>query len=130
MKNLISTVLLFCFMSNVALADCDFSKGITPGPNDTFIYSGECHRKVGTLVQDNAAKDKTIGELTQVITLKDLAITTADKRTQLWMDTSFKMEDRLNEVDSIYKKNEWLYFALGVVVTSAAVYGASRLVRP
>lgn len=129
MKKLISTVLLFCFMSNVSFADCDFSKGITPGPNDTFIYSGECHRKVGSLLQDNAAKDKTIGELNQVITLKDLAIQKADQRTQLWMDTSFKMEDRLNEVDSIYKKNEWLYFALGIVVTGAAVYGAGQLVR-
>lgn len=129
MKKLITAILLFCTLSNVALADCDFSKGITPGPNDTFIYSGECHRKVGTLVQDNASKDKAIADLNQVITLKDLALTKADARTQLWMDTSFKMEDRLNEVDSIYKKNEWLYFALGIVVTGAAVYGAGQLVR-
>lgn len=128
MKKLITAILLFCTLSNVALADCDFSTGITPGPNNTFIYTGECHRKVGQLVQDNAAKDKTIGELNQVITLKDLAITKADERTQLWMNTSFKMEDRLNEVDSIYKKNEWLYFTLGIVVTGAAVYGASKLI--
>lgn len=129
MKKAISTLLLFCFMSNVALADCDFSKGITPGPNHTFIYTEECHLKVGKLVQDNQTKDLQIGDLTKAIQLKDLALVKADERTQLWMDTSDKLQNRMTTVDSLAKKNEWIYFGLGVLATVGAGYVASQMYR-
>ncbi len=131
MKKLISYALLFCTLSNAALAadpSCDWSK-IKKNNDNTYTYSQELNLCVGQLVQDDIAKDKIIADQKQIITLKDLAIKESDARTQLWMDTSFKMEDRLNAVDSVYKKNEWLFFGLGVIVTGAAVYGASKVVH-
>lgn len=129
MKKVISLLLLFCFISNAALADCDFSTGITPGPNHTFIYTEACHLQVGKLVQDNKTKDAQLADLTKAITLKDLALTKSDERTQLWMDTSDKLQNRLTTVDSLAKKNEWIYFGLGVLATVGAGYVASQMYR-
>lgn len=129
MKKLITGILLFCTLSNVARADCDWSQ-IKKNNDNTYTYSQELNICVGNLVRDDAAKDISIADLNKVISQQNIALSKADARTQLWMDTSFKLEDKLNAVDSIYKKNEWLYFALGVVVTSAAVYGASKLAHP
>jgi len=128
MKKVIASVLIFSCLSSAAYADCDFSKGITPGPNHTFIYSEECHQKVGQLIQDNATKDKQIADYVQAINLKDLAITKADSRTQLWMDTSDKLTDRLTKVDELQKKNDWLYFGLGVLSTVAVGFMTARLI--
>lgn len=129
MKKLVSFILMLCFLSNVAFADCDFTTGITPLGDGTFKYSGECHRKVGQIVQDNKIKDAQITDLTQALTLKDLAITKADARAQMWMDTTLKLESNLSKIDDLRSKNEVIYFALGVVFTGAAVWGASQLVR-
>lgn len=129
MKKIVSSLLLFCLLSNAALADCDFSKGITPGPNHTFIYTEECHQAVGKLVQDNAALTLQVGDLTKAISLKDLALTKADERTQLWMNTSDKLIDRVDKIDETVKHNEWLYFGLGVLTTFAAGYIVSRTIR-
>jgi hypothetical protein len=129
MKKAISALLLFCLTSNAAMAECDFSTGITPGPNHTFIYTEECHLKVGHLVQDNKTKDAQIADLNQAITLKDLALTKSDDRTRLWMDTSDKLQNRLTTVDELAKKNEWIYFGLGVLATVGAGYVASQIYR-
>lgn len=107
-RTIISILLSLSMLSNVAMAECDFSKGITPGPDKTFIYTEECHQKVGIM-------KKQIEDYKQVITLKDLAIQKADERTQLWMDTSFKLEDRIEKIDKLQKGNDWLYFTLGAL---------------
>lgn len=125
MKKFISILLLTCFLSNTALAECDFSKGITPGPNKTFIYTEECHLKVGTMVQDIQTKDQQIDDLNKAITLKDLAITKSDERVNLWMDTSLKLEDRVNKIDSLQSQNQWLMFGLGALT----VIGAGLIVK-
>lgn len=129
MKKLISFMIMLCFMSNLAFAECDFKTGITPLGDGSFKYSGECHRKVGDLVQDNKTKETQIADLFKAIELKDLAIQKSDQRAQLWMDTSYKLEDRLNKIDSISSKNSILYFGLGMVFTGLAVWGAGQLVR-
>ena len=129
MKKLVSSLVLFCLLSNAALADCDFSKGVTPGPNNTFVYSQECHETVGKLVRNNKALTLQIGDLTQAISLKDLALSKADERTQLWMTTSDQLVDRVNKIDATEKHNEWLYFGLGVLTTFAAGYIAAQAVR-
>jgi len=129
MKKLISIFLLFCIFANMAFADCDFKTGITPLGDGTFKYSGECHRRVGDLMQDNKIKESQISDLSKAIELKDLAISKADQRTQLWMDTSYKLEDRLNKIDDLRSKNNWMYFGLGALTILGAGYLASQLVR-
>jgi len=127
MKKLISSLLLTSMFSPMAFGTCDFSKGITPGPNNTYIYSLECHLAVGQLVQDNKTKDLQLIDLGKALTLKTEALDDSDKRVQLWQTTSVKMEDSLQSYDNLRSRNQWLFFALGVLVTSAAVYGAGSL---
>jgi hypothetical protein len=129
MKKLAKMIVILALIPNLAFADCDFAKGITPGPNNTFVYSQECHLKVGQLVQDNKTKDAQIADLNKAIQLKDLALLKADERTQLWMDTSDKLINRVNTIDETYKKNEWFYFGLGVLTTFAAGYAIARGVK-
>lgn len=121
MRNIVSLIAVFLF-SQVALAECDFSKGITPGPNKTYTYSEECHLKVGQLVQSNETKDRQIADLSKAIELKDLAITKADARADLWMGTSDKLMDRVNKIDELQSKNNMLYYGLGILTVIAAAY--------
>lgn len=127
MKHLVSLFLLFSFVSNVALADCDFKTGIIPLSDGSYKYSADCHLRVGQLVQDNAVKDHQISDLTKAVTLKDLALQKSDDRANLWMNTSGQLEDRLTKVDSLEKKNSVLYVSLGVLGTVLAVWAAGQL---
>ena len=127
MKIVAVSLLLLSFISQSALGDCDWSKGITPGPNNTYVYSEACHLEVGKLVQAVKTKDAQIADLTKAISLKDLAIDYSDKRIQLWQDTNFKLEDRLSKIDSLERTNSWLYFGLGAITVLGAGFMASRL---
>ena len=129
MKKIISSILLLCFISNVAYGDCDFGKDIIPGPNHTWIYTDECHLQVGKMRNNNKALTLQVGDLTNAIQLKDLALTKSDARTTLWMNTSDQLTDRLNKIQEVEKHNEWLYFGLGVLTTFAAGYIAAQAIR-
>src|SRR5271166_2089575 len=104
MNKLIAFILLF---SLNAQASCDWKTGITPGPNNTFVYSQQCHEAVGQLVQANK-------DLTAAIQLKDLAIKYDEDRITLWSKTAGDEQDRLVKMDSIQHHNDILFFALGV----------------
>ena len=119
-------VTILGLFSNIALADCDWSR-IVQNPNDTFTYSKELHICVGTLKRDLDIANTQLDSYKKAIELKDLAITKADERSTLWRDTSFKLEDRVNSIDSLTKKNEVMYFVAGVLFTSLAVWGAGHL---
>lgn len=127
MKKLISALLAVFMFANVALADCDFSTGITPNTDGSYTYTKACHIAVGTMKRDLDTANTKIASYEKVIQLKDLSLTKSDERADLWMNTSFKMQDRLNSVDELKSKNQWLAFGLGIVFTSLAVYGAGQL---
>lgn len=130
MKKIISILVIISLLfPTMAFADCDFSTGITKGSNDTYVYTKECHVRVGQMVQDVKDKDTKVNDLLQAITLKDLAITAADKRAQLWNDTSIKLEERIQKVDSLTSSNGVLYFSLGVLTTIATAWAIARVTR-
>ena len=126
MKKLICCILLLVYSVN-AFADCDFSKGITAGPNNTHIFTEECYLKVGQLVQDAKVKDQQIADFTKAVQLKDLAIQNSDARVALWQKGADDNLDRLNKLEADRSHSEWLYFALGVGTTFLAGYTASKL---
>lgn len=130
MKFFISLLLLVSFISQAALADCDFSKGIIKLPDGGYRYSPDCHLKVGSLVQDNATKDRQIGDLTQALQLKDLAIAKSDSRTQLWVDTNDKLQDRISKIDQLQSSNNFLYFGLGILAAVGVGFATARLIHP
>jgi hypothetical protein len=132
MKKLVACLLLLVSSAN-AFADCDWSKGVTQGQTTdgkkVFMYSEACHLAVGKLVQDNKTKDLQIADLNQAITLKDLALKASDDRVMLWSKTAGDEMDRLNKISEDQKRNDWLYFALGVGTTFLAAYSASKLIH-
>lgn len=122
----LSFLLALCMASNNVFADCDWSK-VVDNPNGTHTYSDALHICVGQLVQDNATKTQQVDDLTKAISLKDLAITKADDRATLWMDTSLKLEDNIQKMNSLKGTNEWIYFGLGVLTVFAAGMATSQL---
>lgn len=128
MKKVISFIILICTLSNVALADCDWSQA-TKNADGTYNYPKALHICVGQLVQDNATKTKQIADLTKAIQLKDLAIKYSDDRATLWNNTAANLEDRLQKVDALERKNDWLFFGLGALTVIGAGFMAGRLMR-
>lgn len=129
MKKLIAILLTVLLFSTQAFAECDFKTGITPNDNGTYTYTKECHVKVGEMKQDLEIAQEQNVKLTKALDLKDLAITKADQRADLWMNTTYKLEDRINTIDNMRQTNQWVAFGLGVVTMFAASYAASQLVR-
>jgi hypothetical protein len=119
MKKFIITLMLL--LSVTAQATCNWKTGITPGPNKTFIYSQECHEAVGQLVQANK-------DLTAAIQLKDLAIQTSDSRVILWQKSANDEFDKLNQIESEQKHNDWLFFGGGVLATVLTGFMTARLI--
>jgi hypothetical protein len=128
MKNIISIAISLTLFSGVSFADCQFND-LKHNADGTVTYSAADHVCVGNLVQDNATKAKQVDDLNKAITLKDLALTKSDQRVQMWQDTTFKLEDNMQKVDSLQKTSQWVWFGLGVLTTGLAVEGAAQLGR-
>ena len=116
-----------CF-STSAFADCDFSK-LIHNQDGSVVYSADCHLKVGQMKADLDSANLQIQDYKKAIELKDLAISKSQERADLWMGETFKLQDRMSTIESYKSKNEVLYFGLGVVFTSLAVFGAGQLAR-
>lgn len=123
---LVSLLLACSLFSNVAFANCDWTK-IQKNDNGTYTYSRELNICVGEMKQDLEIANQKLDKLTKAIELKDLTISKADQRADLWMQTSFKLEDRIQTIDSMRSTNNWMYFGLGVVTMFAAAYAAGQI---
>lgn len=128
MKLILTLISIISFVSNIALADCDFKTGISPIV-DGFKYSQQCHQQVGIMVQELQIKDKQLEDLNKAIDLKNTALKASDDRTQLWMDASFKLEARTEAIENLRKSNDWIYFGLGALTILGAGFMAASLVR-
>lgn len=126
MKKILLTILAMTILSNTALAECDFSTGITQSGSN-YIYTKECHIKVGEMKRDNDIFTEQNEKLTKALTLKDLTINTADQRADMWKTATLKLEDRMVTIDQMEKKNQLLMFGLGVLTAIGAGYAAAKL---
>lgn len=129
LKKILISLILIALLSNTCFAGCDYSQIKPSQDGQTFIYTKELHLCVGNLVQDSKVKDQQVQDYQKAITLKDLAIKASDDRANLWSSTSQSLEDRLQKVDSLQSKNEWLYFSLGVASTFLAGFMAAKLIH-
>jgi hypothetical protein len=105
-------LLIFLLFSNSVMAECDWSTIKRVG--NEFIYSAECHDKVGKTLIIVDKQTEEINLLRKGIELKDLALQDADRRVILWKDEAYKQYEFVKEVD---RKNQWYnagWFALGM----------------
>jgi hypothetical protein len=112
--------------SQLAFADCDFSLGITQSGTG-FLYTPECHRKVGGLVQELDLRKQQVDLLNKSIDFKDLAIAKSDERNEKLRDSLYKVQDRVDTMEKLQESNKVLYFIGGVLFTGLAVWGAGQL---
>lgn len=126
MKKTICLILSFAMFSNIALANCKWADG-TKKVEGGYLYTDACHGRVGILVKDLDDREVEVKALRKTIELKDLTIQKADERTELWRNTTFKVEDRLNNLESAANTNKWVYFGLGVLSVFAAGYAAKQV---
>lgn len=125
MKQFLIVLIAICLSVN-SFATCDFSTGITK-TEQGYLYTKECHIKVGETVRDLGIAEGQNKKLIEALSLKDFALSKANERADLWMNTSYKLEARIETMDGLYERNKWLYFGIGVLATSAAVYAAGQL---
>lgn len=126
MKKLISFLAAISLFSNVCFADCKFND-LVHNPDGTVTYSKADHLCVGQMVQDSAVKAKQVDDLNKAVQLKDLTITTADQRADNWMNTSLKLEENVQKMNSLQRDEFWISFGLGVLATFAAGMAAASL---
>lgn len=122
-KCILAMVLL---VNQTVLADCN-PKEIKETDKGTFEYTLDCHVDYGKLRQNEDARKKQVDHLKKSIELKDLALDYSNKRIEIWQQATYKMEDRLLKIEKNNEKIKWLYFGLGVLVMSGAVWGAGQL---
>ena len=122
-------ILLMVFSSVRGYAACDFSTDIKENSNGTYPYSRDCHIEVGKAVKSVSLLGEKIELLEKKIELKDLQISKYDERTQLWMDTSFKLNDKLMTYEATKKNDFWISFGLGVLTVIAAGYAVNQVAK-
>lgn len=126
MKQIIGLIMTFLLIPRLSMADCTFSD-LVHNSDGTVTYSKADHICVGQLAQDNATKTQQIQDYVKAITLKDMALSDADKRTQLWIDTSLKLESNIQSIDSYKNTSNWIYFGLGVLTVVGAGFALSSI---
>lgn len=129
MKNLIALLLLFVMSTNLAMAECDFATGIVRQDDNHFVYTRECHLRVGQMTYDLVSAYSQINDYKKAIELKDLALTKSEQRADMWMNTSFTLQDRMKTIEDYKSKNETLYFVGGILLTGLSVWAAGQLVH-
>lgn len=125
MKHILTSILIFTLATSSFA--CEFSKDIQKNEDGSYTYTKDCHKEVGDIKKKLELRVLQVNTLEEVIEKKDVAIIKGHERIQLWMDTSFKLEDRVNTIERMKERNKWLYFGLGIVVTGFAVWGAGQL---
>jgi hypothetical protein len=118
---------LFASAANASIVNCDWQT--IQKVNGNYLYSPKQHICVGRLVFNQIKDNQQIDELTKSnYDLKD-ALKKADAATELWKAEDVALIKNVNSIKSHEKTMNWIYFGLGFLAASAAVYGASHLSR-
>ena len=127
MKKLMCMIMALTVFSSSAFAgDCTWTLGVKKAEGG-YLYSDSCHARVGVTLRDNDDYKVEVEALRKTIDTQKLIIDKADERTILWRNESYEQFERLQKQQSLNNYEKTLWFVLGIVVTSAAVYGAGQL---
>lgn len=92
-----------------------------------YAYPVNCHIDYGRLRKAEPLYKKQVKELKKSIEMKDLALKYSNERTENWKKTTYKLEDKLLKLEKNCDRMKWVYFGLGIIVMSGAVWGAGQL---
>ena len=95
--------------------------------NGGYLYPVECHLAAGKAFSDVSSMTKEIEAMKKAITLQDLALSTANKRADMWMETSLKTQEALATYEKYRDFDGWVKFGLGFGVAFLSVIAASQL---
>ena len=113
--------------NQIALANCNPREHIKEVGANSYLYKVDCHIDYGRLRKAEPLYKKQTKELKKSIEMKDLALKYSNERTETWKKTTYKLEDKLLKLEKNHDRMKWVYFGLGIIVMSGAVYTAKQL---
>lgn len=126
MKHFLVYLTILSFLCSSSYASCDWSK-IKKTSNNSYTMDHKLFLCVGAIVQDNAIKAKQIDDYVKALSLKDLSIQDADKKTKDWSDAATSLEKRLQDLDKLDKDANFLYFAGGILTSILVGFAVAGL---
>lgn len=126
---ILCTVLMVSLVNQQSLASCnprDIKQQNYYG-EPRYAYPVDCHTDYGRLRKAEPLYKKQTKELKKSIEMKDLALKYSNERTETWKKTTYKLEDKLLKLEKNHDRMKWVYFGLGIIVMSGAVYTAKQL---
>ena len=121
------TLVLVLTISSQAFALCDFKNDIKENQDGSYTYTRSCHVEAGKAFGKVSLLEDRISLLEKKIELKDLTIDRYDKRTELWIDTSFELNDKLQKYENLKSQDRWVSFGLGIGVAILSVWAAGQI---
>lgn len=128
LMNVFKVFLSVTLFSQISMA-CNFSTDIKENSDGTFTYSRACHVQVGKTQKELSLRQEQVKELNAAILLKDSAILKYEERTLLWMETSYKLNDRLQSYERHKETNNWILIGTGFAAAILATWAAGQAVR-
>lgn len=126
MIRLFSFLCIFLTCSN-SVAACNWATDVSKNADGSFTYSRGCHLEVGASLEELDLRRKQVTELNKSVELKDLALKYSEERTQLWIESSSKMNERLNQYEASRGNQGWLFFGIGVATAVLSVWAAGQI---
>jgi hypothetical protein len=123
-KTIVSSLLAFLLSSN-AFANCKWSS--IKEVDDGFLYSEECHIKVGTLVANEKDYKLLIEEQKKAISLKDLTIKDLTANSNMWEKEAKFQFQTLENYKKAEDKRKWLWIGTGAGATILAIVLAGQI---
>lgn len=123
-KKIVSSLLVF-LLSSSAFADCKWSS--IKEVEDGFLYSEECHFKVGTLVANEKDYKIQIEEQKKAISLKDLTIKDLTTSSNMWEKEAKFQFQTLENYKEAEDKRKWLWIGTGVGATLLTIFLAGQV---
>lgn len=106
-------------LSSQAFAVCD-STDIKKNDDGSYNYGKDCHIEVGHVFKELEIRKQQIGEMKEALILKDSLTVKLEQRNQLWMDTSFKLNDKIQSYEKYRNDNQWITFGAGILTAVLA----------
>lgn len=123
MKKLISLLILLPYF--LFAGECDWKT--IKKQDGGYLYTIDCHIKVGELVQTDPLQKEEINILKSIIDSHKELLEIEQNRSNLWKTHALDLEKDLQTKKKWEKYSFWINFTLGVVVTSLSVHLASKL---